>query len=65
MNKLDAVGWINAKLDILPKIKEAIMHPENCGPDRLKWLQTIVKHPLKENSKNLAKEIIITDTRQW
>ncbi len=57
MNHIDAVGWINDKNDFLPKIQEALSHPEKIGNDRLQWMERIVKYPLKDNSKNLVKEI--------
>lgn len=54
MNKLEAVGWINSKSEIVDKILIAIQEPNQIGKDRTKWMETIVKHPLNENSKNLA-----------
>jgi hypothetical protein len=59
MNNLEAVGWITTKDDYLPKLKEALLVPENTGKDRLKWLETIVQHPLQDNSKKLVKEILL------
>jgi len=57
MNDLNAVGWIDSKLDFIPKIKMALEHPDKIGNDRLQWMQRIVKYPLQENSANLAQEI--------
>jgi CDP-glycerol glycerophosphotransferase (TagB/SpsB family) len=62
MNNLEAVGWINAKLEIVDKILKAIEEPNQTGKDRTKWMQLIVKHPLNENSKNLANELERTCT---
>ncbi|MEY2921965.1 MAG: hypothetical protein RL108_587, partial [Bacteroidota bacterium] len=31
---------------------------ESIGSDRLKWLQKVVMHPLENNSRTLANEII-------
>lgn len=57
MNQLDAVGWINDKNDFFLKIQEALNNPQQIGKDRLKWMERIVTYPLKDNSKNLVKEI--------
>ena len=57
MNQLDAVGWINDKKEFLEKTQNALNNPEQIGKDRLKWMERIVKYPLKDNSKNLVKEI--------
>ena len=58
MKNLDAVGWINSKEDFIPKILEILKNPQETGKDRSQWIQKIVKHPLQENSKNLANKII-------
>lgn len=62
MNNLEAVGWINTKLEIATKILKAIEEPSQIGKDRSKWMELIVKHPLNENSKNLANELEKTCT---
>ncbi len=58
MREIDAVGWVNSKNDFKEKIQQAIDKPEIIGPDRIKWMQKIVKFPLQNNSNNLVKEII-------
>lgn len=62
MNNLEAVGWINTKLEIAAKILKAIEEPNQTGKDRTKWMELIVKHPLNENSNNLANELEKTCT---
>lgn len=57
MDGISPVGWINNRLDFKDKILQALYNPETIGPDRLKWMQKIVKYPLQNNSKNLAQEI--------
>ena len=58
MESLDAVGWINSKAVIINKVEQALDRPESIGSDRLKWLQKVVRHPLENNSRILANEII-------
>ena len=58
MNEIDAVGWVNNKNDYKDKIQQAINNPETIGPERIKWMQKIVKFPLQNNSNNLVQEII-------
>ena len=57
MSTLEAVGWITSKLEIGDKILKAFEAPNQTGKDRTKWMEMIVKHPLNENSKNLANEL--------
>ena len=57
MSGLDPVGWINNRLDFKEKIQQALDSSETIGPDRLQWMQKIVKYPLQNNSKNLVQEI--------
>lgn len=57
MENLDAVGWINNKLEIKKVILNALEFPNEVAKDRKKWMEIIVKHPLDENSKCLANEI--------
>jgi hypothetical protein len=56
MKGLDAVGWINSKEDIRKNILNALETPEKIGPDRKKWMENLVLHPIDQNS------IIITNT---
>ena len=58
MKGLDAVGWVNKKEDFYPLIKKAFEKPNLVGKDRKTWIEKIIKHPLEENSKNLAHKII-------
>ena len=57
MSGIAAVGWINNRLDFKEKIEQALDSSETIGPDRLQWMQKIVKYPLQNNSKNLVQEI--------
>lgn len=57
MEGLEAVGWINSKLEISDKITLAINFPEKTGPDRKKWMQRIVNYPLDKNSVLLSEVI--------
>lgn len=54
---LEAVGWINQKTEIIPKIQQAIKEPHKIGKDRKVWMQKIMKYPLQDSSKNIANEI--------
>lgn len=58
MRRMNAVGWINSKKEIGDKIMQAIQSPKNVGPDRKKWLEKVVLHPLNNCSKNLVNEIV-------
>lgn len=58
MDGLEAVGWINSKIDISNKIILAINHPEKTGPDRKEWMQRIVNYPLDKNSTLLSEAIV-------
>jgi hypothetical protein len=62
MAEIVPVGWINNRLDFKDKIQQALDDSETTGPDRLQWMQKIVKHPLQNNSQNLAQEISILCT---
>ena len=57
MEGLEAVGWINQKSEIIFKIQQAIESSNEVGKDRKIWMQRIVKYPLQDSSKNIAKEI--------
>jgi hypothetical protein len=57
MDGLEAVGWINSKLEIRDKILRALNFPDEIASDRKKWMQKIVAHPIIENSKKIADEI--------
>lgn len=57
MEGLNAVGWINSKSQISDQISIAINTPDNIGPDKKKWMERIVKHPLEKNSALIVEVI--------
>jgi hypothetical protein len=57
METLEAVIWLNSKEEILGKIIRSIDSSERIIKETKKWMQKIVKFPLKESSLNIAKEI--------
>lgn len=61
MEGLAAVGWLNNKEEILHKILLALNSPELVGPDRKKWLEKIVQHPIEDSSKNIAQILLNTN----
>lgn len=58
MKDLDPVGWINSKQEISKTISNALKNPEEVGVDRKKWMDKIVKHPLENNSQNIANTLL-------
>ena len=54
MNGLNAVGWLNSKEEIKDKIKLFLDTPDNVAPDRLKWLEVVIQHPLETSSRRIA-----------
>lgn len=58
MKNLDAVGWLNSKEDILKTVLLALQSPEDMAPDRKKWMQLLVLHPINQNSINVAKALV-------
>lgn len=58
MKDLDAVCWINSKLDFYPLISKAIYDEEDVAKDRSLWLERIILHPIENNSAKLANKII-------
>ena len=58
MGELNAVGWIESKEAIQNRVLETLENPLIVAPDIKKWMQTIVKHPIDENSKDIAKELL-------
>ena len=58
MDGLDAVGWIESKNMIATKISEALTNPSKVGKDRVQWMKLIVKYPLDEASKHIAKTLV-------
>lgn len=59
MKALNAVGWINSKEDYKILINKLLKDSKAIGEDRVKWLQTIVKHPIGESSKLIADSISV------
>jgi hypothetical protein len=58
MQDLDAVGWLEDKSEITTKISEALKNPLLVGKDRSQWMQRIVRHPLHEASRLIAKTLV-------
>ncbi len=58
MKDLDVVGWINSKSEIFNTISKALETPDQIAQDKKKWMETVVLHPLDENSIKIAKAIL-------
>jgi hypothetical protein len=58
MKGLNAVGWINGRDQILKTVLKTLKTPNEIAPDRKKWMETIVLHPLDTNSQNIASAIL-------
>ena len=58
MKGLNAVGWINNKEEFIEKVLHCIEKPQEVGTDRKKWFEKILKHPIENNSVELANLII-------
>jgi hypothetical protein len=58
MKGLDAVGWINSKEDIEKLVLSSLNNPQEIAKDRKDWLKTLVLHPLDENSKKIALDLL-------
>lgn len=58
MGKLDAVGWLNSRDEIKDKLLLSLKHPDEIAKDKQSWMQIIVKHPLKDNAKLIANQLI-------
>jgi hypothetical protein len=50
MEKLNAVGWLNSSSEIRNELEGVLSNTKNIGPDREKWLQKIVQHPIDNAS---------------
>ncbi|WP_299110578.1 hypothetical protein [uncultured Winogradskyella sp.] len=57
MNGLNAVGWINDKASILEVVNNALNHPETIAPERKKWMEILVQHPIDQNARLIAKSL--------
>ncbi|MFC0605116.1 hypothetical protein [Winogradskyella pulchriflava] len=58
MKSLNPVGWITSKSEIETLVLKALNKSEEVGPDKKEWMQTLVLHPLEENSVKIAKAIL-------
>jgi hypothetical protein len=58
MGTLDAVGWFNNKDEIKDKVLLALSQPHKVAGDRKKWMEVIVRHPLKDNAQEIATVLI-------
>ena len=58
MKGLNAVGWINGRDQMLKTVLKTLKTPNEIAPDRKKWMETIVLHPLDTNSQNIASAIL-------
>lgn len=58
MKDLNAVGWINGRDQILKTVLQTLKTRDEIAPDRKKWMETIVLHPLDTNSQNIASAIL-------
>lgn len=58
MDNLDAVAWLNNKEEIKDKIIQGLLRPDEIAKDKQKWMKTIVRHPLHENAKLIANQLI-------
>jgi hypothetical protein len=58
MRDLDAVGWVNSKDDIRKMVISTLKLPQEIASNRKEWMQTLVLHPIDENSKKIAKALL-------
>ncbi|MCH9661011.1 MAG: hypothetical protein K0U54_08870 [Bacteroidetes bacterium] len=58
MDGLEPVGWVENKEALISQIKKALEQPETVGPDRQEWMERIVRHPLSESSRLIAKQLL-------
>ena len=57
MKGLNPVIWIEDKSDILKLVFNALKAPQDYGKEII-WLEKLVRHPLDQNSKHIAKELL-------
>lgn len=57
MENLEAVGWINTKVEISEKINLILNEKDKVGKDRKKWLEKIILTPTEDNAKNIANSL--------
>ncbi|HPF12308.1 MAG TPA: hypothetical protein PLP62_12700 [Flavobacteriaceae bacterium] len=58
MDGKDAVGWFYSRMEMADKLAKALKDPKSVAPDREQWLKLIVKHPLSNASKEIAKRLL-------
>jgi len=58
MGQLDAVGWFNSKEEIKEKIIIGLKHPDTIAIDKKDWMKVIVNHPLEDNAKLIANQLL-------
>jgi len=57
MGDLDAVGWLNNKDEIRDKVVLALNQPNQVATDRIKWMEVIVRQPLEDNGRMIARQL--------
>ncbi|OZV67585.1 hypothetical protein [Winogradskyella aurantia] len=57
MEDLEAVGWINQRSEILNKVELALHNPDGLAPDRKKWMEILVEHPLDSCARRIVKSL--------
>jgi aspartate/tyrosine/aromatic aminotransferase len=57
MENLEAVGWINQRSEILNQVVLALHNPDGLAPDRKKWMEILVEHPLDSCAKRIVKSL--------
>jgi len=58
MQDLNPVGWIADKKLILEQVKNALNNSEIIAPDRKKWMEVLVLHPINQNANLIAKSLL-------
>jgi hypothetical protein len=58
LKNLEAVSWVNSKLEMWYLIKRGLDEPEKMGKDRIIWMRRIVKFPLENCSHNIVQSIL-------
>ena len=62
MDGKDAVGWFYSRMEMADKLAKALKDPQEVAPDREQWLKLIVKHPLSNALKEIAKRLLHDNT---
>ncbi|MEZ4858018.1 MAG: hypothetical protein R2781_04345 [Flavobacteriaceae bacterium] len=58
MGSLDAVGWFNNKEEIKDTLLLGLQNPASIAKDKQVWMKLIVHHPLEENAKLIANQLL-------